>query len=72
MIRLIRADGVEILLNVDMIKSIEAYPETTIILTNGEKLVVKNHPGDITEKIKAYQIGSDESEGEESDENGEK
>jgi hypothetical protein len=34
--------------------------------------VVKNHPGDIIEKIKAYQIGSDESEGEESNENGEK
>ena len=67
MIRLIRNDGVEILLNVNLIQSIEVLPETTIILTTGEKLVVKNHPGDVTEKIKAYQIGIDEINGDNSD-----
>lgn len=69
MIRLIRHDGIEILLNVNMIKSIEEYPQTTIILNNGEKLRVKNHPGDIIEKIKAYRIGIDESKENLSDEN---
>lgn len=72
MIRLIRHDGVEILLNVDLIKSIEASPETTIVLVNGEKLVVKNHPGDVTEKIKAYRIGVEEHEGDGSEERREK
>lgn len=57
MIRLIRKDGVEILLNVDLIKSIEKTPETVITLTNGEKVEVKNAVGDITEKIRAYRIG---------------
>jgi len=57
MIRLIRQDGVEILLNVDAIKSIQGKDPTVITLNNGEKLNVKNHPSDITEKIKAYRIG---------------
>ena len=59
MIRLIRQDGVEILLNVDIIKSIQGMGPTIITHANGEKLEVKNHPGDITEKIKAYKAGID-------------
>ena len=59
MIRLIRQDGVEILLNVDIIKSIQGMGPTVISLSNGEKLEVKNHPRDITEKIKAYKAGID-------------
>lgn len=60
MIRLIRNDGIEILLNVDMIKTIEKTPDTVITLINGEKVVVKNAVGDITEKIRAYRIGIQE------------
>ena len=60
MIRLIRADGVEILLNSDLIKSIEENEETDIILTNEEKIKVKNTKKDILLKIKAYKIGSSE------------
>ena len=41
MIRLIRQDGVEILLNVDIIKSIQGAGPTVISLANGEKLEVK-------------------------------
>jgi len=59
MIRLIRQDGVEILLNVDIIKSIRGTGPTVITLANGEKLEVKNHSRDITEKIKAYKAGID-------------
>ena len=57
MIRLIRQDGVEILLNVDAIKAIQGKDPTVITLNNGEKLNVKNHSSDITEKIEAYRIG---------------
>lgn len=57
MIRLIRNDGIEILLNIDMIKTIEKNQETVITLINGEKIVVKNAIGDITEKMRAYKIG---------------
>ena len=64
MIRLIRKDGIEILLNVNMIRSIESDHETVINLHNGERLVVKNHPMDITEKIRAYRLGLKQTESE--------
>ena len=64
MIRLIRIDGIEILLNVNMIRSIEGGTETVVNLHNGERLVVKNHPKDITEKIKAYHLGIMQAEAE--------
>jgi flagellar protein FlbD len=69
MIRLIRKDGVEILLNIDMIKTIEKTPETVITLINGEKLVVKNAVGDITEKMRAYRLGIQEEMPKQSDDN---
>lgn len=62
MIRLIRKDGIEILLNVDRIRSIESDGETVIHLDNGESLAVKNHPKDITEKIRAFRLGIKEDE----------
>lgn len=62
MIRLIRKDGVEILLNVDMIQTIDGDGETVIHLHNGEMLRVKNHPRDITEKIRAYRLGIKQAE----------
>ena len=57
MIRLIRFDGQEILLNIDVIKSIEKVPETVINLTTGEKIKIKNSVRDVVEKMKAYQEG---------------
>jgi len=57
MIRLIDHNGVEILLNVDAIQTVETGPPTVITLTNGDTLTVKNHPGDIAEKIRAYRQG---------------
>jgi flagellar protein FlbD len=59
MIRLIKTDGVEFLLNVDLIKSIEEIPETVITLINGEKIEVKNNIQDVLTKISAYRIGLD-------------
>ncbi len=64
MIRLIRKDGIEILLNVNMIRSIESNTDTVIILNDGERLAVKNHPTDITEKIRAYWMGIKQAENE--------
>lgn len=59
MIRLIRIDGQEILLNADQIHSILPQPEgeTKIRLLDGEELRVKNHHADITTKIEAWILG---------------
>jgi len=60
MIRLFRQDGLEFMLNVDLIKDIAADPDTIITLLSGEKIQVKNTLTDVLTKIKAYRIGMDE------------
>lgn len=60
MIRVIRTDGLEILLNADLIKTIERNAHTTITLTTGEKIAVKNEMDDVIIKIRAARIGIDE------------
>lgn len=60
MIRLFRRDGLEFMLNVDLIKDIAADPDTIITLLNGEKIQVKNTLSDVVTKIKAYRIGINE------------
>jgi flagellar protein FlbD len=58
MIRLYRHDGLEILLNLDLIRQVEATPDTVITLLSGEKIKVKNTIADVTTKIKAARQGS--------------
>ena len=60
MIRLIRIDGIEILLNSDLIKTIEENGETVITLANEEKIAVKNPKKDVIQKIRAFRIGKSE------------
>jgi uncharacterized protein YlzI (FlbEa/FlbD family) len=57
MIRLLRIDGIEILLNVDLIRQVESTPATVITLLNGEKIKIKNSETDIVTKIKAARHG---------------
>ena len=58
MIRLLRDDGVEILVNTTFIRSIDQIDGKTVLKLSGEEEIhVKNHPKDIIEKIKAYNIG---------------
>lgn len=60
MIRLIRLDGVEFLLNTELIKTIERDKNTVITLKTGEKISVKNTESDVIQKIKALRIGRSE------------
>jgi flagellar protein FlbD len=60
MIRLFRQDGLEFMLNVDLIKDIATDPDTVITLINGEKIKVKNTLTDVLTKITAYRIGREE------------
>lgn len=57
MIRLFRTDGLELMLNVDMIKDINPGPVTIITLLSGEELPVKNSLIDVLNKIRAYRQG---------------
>lgn len=59
MIRLIRKDGLEILLNSDLIKVVEQKGDTVITLTTGDEIVVKNSPKDIMQKVRAFKQGMD-------------
>lgn len=60
MIRVIRTDGMEILLNTDQVHSVDPGNPTTVIMTDGERVEVKNNAQDIWEKIHAAKIGHDE------------
>jgi uncharacterized protein YlzI (FlbEa/FlbD family) len=60
MIRLFRQDGLEFMLNVDLIKEITDDPVTVITLLSGEKIQVKNTLTDVLTKIKACRMGKED------------
>ena len=63
MIRLLRDDGVEILVNTGSIQAMDYNDGTTILKLSGEgEIRVKNHPQDILEKIRAFNLGYHESD----------
>jgi uncharacterized protein YlzI (FlbEa/FlbD family) len=57
MIRLFRLDGLELMLNVDVIKDIKPGHPTVLTLLNGEKIEVKNSLTDVLTKIRAHRKG---------------
>jgi flagellar protein FlbD len=44
------------MLNSDLIKTAEASPDTMITLVNGEKLIVREAPAEIVERVLAYRV----------------
>ncbi len=54
MIELTRLNGRPIVLNSDLPKTAEASPDTMLTLINGEKLIVREDCGEITERVLAY------------------
>jgi flagellar protein FlbD len=55
MIALIRLNGKPVMVNADLIESIEPTPDTVITLTSGNKLIVRDTPDEIQAKIVDYQ-----------------
>jgi flagellar protein FlbD len=51
MIELTRLNGHRLTINSDLIRYVEATPDTTITLVTGEKLIVLETPSEITERI---------------------
>ena len=54
MIRVTRLNGAELVLNADLIESLEATPDTVVALTTGKKLMVKEAVDDVIGKIVEY------------------
>lgn len=54
MIKLTRLNGREFVLNMELIKTLEATPDTVITLTTNEKLVVKENVDEIIKKAIQY------------------
>jgi flagellar protein FlbD len=54
MIAITRLDGTPAIVNSDQIAWIEFNPDTVIALTNGEKLIVREPPDVIVDRVKAF------------------
>jgi flagellar protein FlbD len=54
MIELTRLNGSPMLLNSDLIKTAEASPDTMLTLINGEKLIVREEPAEVVERVLTY------------------
>lgn len=54
MIAVTRLDGASILLNLDLIVSIERTPDTLIALTTGDRLLVRDRPEELVDRIVAF------------------
>lgn len=54
MIEVNRLDGKSYWVNPHMIESMESNPDLTLTMLSGKKIVVKNPPEDVIEKIISY------------------
>ena len=64
MIDVLRLDGKKYWVNPHMIESMETNPDLTLTMLSGRKIIVKNSPDEIIEKIIEYRqkIGFDKQE----------
>ncbi len=54
MIKLHKLNGLEISINVDHIEQIESVPDTKIVLTTGNQIIVKESIDEIKQKVVEY------------------
>lgn len=54
MIVLTRLDGKELVVNADQILTVEATPDTVLLLSGGLHLMVKERPDEVVERTLAY------------------
>ena len=55
MIALTRLNNKPVMVNADLIESVESTPDTVVTLTSGNKLIVRDSPEEIQAKIVDYQ-----------------
>jgi len=56
MIEVTRLNGLPLVINAELIKFVEATPDTLISLTTGEKVMVKEAVALVTERVFDYRI----------------
>ncbi len=54
MIQLTRLDGKELVVNADHVLLVEATPDTVLVLTTGDHLMVKEPVEDVVERVAAW------------------
>jgi flagellar protein FlbD len=55
MIKVTRLNDSTLIINVDMIQSLQAIPETVITFTNNDKIMVKEPLEEVSQRITEYQ-----------------
>ena len=55
MIEVTKLNGENIIVNADHIESVEAQPDTALVLTNGKRIVIRNAIADVVRKVVEYQ-----------------
>jgi len=54
MIRVKKINGEEVVINAELIETVEAKPDTTISMVTGNKIIVKDTVSEVIEKIIEY------------------
>ncbi len=54
MIRVTKLNGDDLIINDDLIEFIETTPDTIISLTDGKKIMVRETPDEIIERVAAF------------------
>jgi len=54
MIKVKKINGEEIVINAELIETVEARPDTTISLATGNKIIVKDTVSEVVEKVLEY------------------
>ena len=57
MIDLTRLNGHTIVVNCDLIKFVEATPDTTLSLCSGEKFIVLEAPEEVVQRVSTFRSG---------------
>ena len=55
MIEVTKLNGENIIVNADHIESVEAQPDTALVLDNGKRIVIRNEVADVVRKVIEYQ-----------------
>jgi len=54
MIQLTRLNGSLLAINSDLIKFVEAAPDTVLTLVTGEKVIVRESPGEVIDRVREF------------------
>lgn len=54
MIEVTRMNGQKLLVNIDLIETVEETPDTVITLVNGKKIIVKEHRQEVKNLVKSF------------------